>query len=152
MAGDGTGDQNPTPTIRVIFSYYSATLPSEWLCPLITNVKINEMWRALWGQGIEYMEEAQTMYVFMYVCIYFWWSNKISHLLKNLFLYIVLSICSSYIVSSHSSYRVSLVAQLVKNTPAMWETWVRSLGWEDPLEKGTATHSRILTWRIPWTV
>ena len=42
----------------------------------------------------------------------------------------------------------SLVAQLLKNLPAMWETWVRSLGWEDPLEKGTATHSSILTWRI----
>ena len=46
----------------------------------------------------------------------------------------------------------SLVAQTVKNLPAMWETWVRSLGWEDPLEKGTATHSSILAWRIPWTV
>ena len=45
----------------------------------------------------------------------------------------------------------SLVAQLVKS-PAMWETWVRSLGWEDPLEKGKATHSSILAWRIPWTV
>ena len=44
----------------------------------------------------------------------------------------------------------SLVAQLVKNLPAMWETWIRSLGWEDPLEKGKATHSSILTWRIPW--
>ena len=46
----------------------------------------------------------------------------------------------------------SLVAQLVKNPPAMWETWVQSLDWEDPLEKGKATHSRILAWRIPWTV
>ena len=46
----------------------------------------------------------------------------------------------------------SLVAQLVKNQPAVWETWVQSLGWEGPLEKGTATHSRILVWRIPWTV
>ena len=45
---------------------------------------------------------------------------------------------------------VSLVAQLVKNPPAMWETWVRSLGWEDPLEKGKATHSSILAWRSPW--
>ena len=45
----------------------------------------------------------------------------------------------------------SLVAQLVKNLPAMRETWVRSLGWEDPLEKGKATHSSILAWRIPWT-
>ena len=46
----------------------------------------------------------------------------------------------------------SLVAQLVKNPPAMWETWVRSLGWEDPPEKGKATHSSILASRIPWTV
>jgi len=43
----------------------------------------------------------------------------------------------------------SLVAQLVKNPPAMQETWVRSLGWEDPLEKGMATHSSTLAWRIP---
>ena len=46
----------------------------------------------------------------------------------------------------------SPVTQLVKNPSAMWETWVRSLGWEDPLEKGKATHSSILAWRIPWTV
>ena len=45
----------------------------------------------------------------------------------------------------------SPVAQLVKNPPAMWETWVRSLGWEDPLENGKTTHSSILAWRIPWT-
>ena len=45
----------------------------------------------------------------------------------------------------------SLVAQMVKNLPAMWETQVRSLGWEDPLEMGMATHSSILTWKIPWT-
>jgi len=44
-----------------------------------------------------------------------------------------------------------LVAQLVKNLPAMQETWVRSLGWEDPLEEGLATHSSILAWRILWT-
>ena len=46
----------------------------------------------------------------------------------------------------------SLVTQLVKNLPAMWETWVQSLGWEGPLEKVTATHSSILAWRIPWVV
>ena len=40
---------------------------------------------------------------------------------------------------------------MVKNVPAMWETQVRSLGWEDPLEKGKATHPSILAWRIPWT-
>jgi len=46
----------------------------------------------------------------------------------------------------------SLVAQLVKNLPAMQETWVRSLGWEDPLENRKASYSSILAWRITWTV
>ena len=46
----------------------------------------------------------------------------------------------------------SLVVQLVKNPPVMQETWVQSLGWEDPLEKEKGTHSSILAWRIPWTV
>ena len=41
---------------------------------------------------------------------------------------------------------------LVKNPPALWETWVRSLVWEDPLKKGKATYSSVLAWRIPWTV
>ena len=44
-----------------------------------------------------------------------------------------------------------LVAQTVENSPAMQETQIRSLGWEDPLQKGMATHSSILAWRIPWT-
>ena len=48
--------------------------------------------------------------------------------------------------------RASLVAQLVKNLPAIQETWVGSLGWEDPLEKGKTTHSSILAWRIPWGI
>ena len=46
-------------------------------------------------------------------------------------------------------YHASLVAQTVKNLPAIWETWVQSLGWEDPLGEGMATHSSILAWRIP---
>ena len=46
---------------------------------------------------------------------------------------------------------VSLVAQMVKNLPAMQETWVQSLGWKDPLEKEMAIHSNILAWKIPWT-
>ena len=45
-----------------------------------------------------------------------------------------------------------LVVQLVNNLPAVWETWVQSLGWEDPLRKGKAAHTSILAWRIPWTV
>ena len=49
-------------------------------------------------------------------------------------------------------FGASLIAQLVKNPPAVRETWVRSLGWEDYLKKGKATHSSILAWRIQWTV
>ena len=48
-----------------------------------------------------------------------------------------------------NSVLASLVAQMVKNSPAMRETWVQSLGWEDPLEEDMATHSSILAWRIP---
>ena len=51
--------------------------------------------------------------------------------------------------SSRITFQASLVAQLVKTLPAMWETWVRSLGWEDVLEERMATHSSILAWRIP---
>ena len=47
--------------------------------------------------------------------------------------------------------QASLAVQMVKNPPAMQETWVWSLGWEDPLEEGKATHSSVLAWRIPWT-
>ena len=43
------------------------------------------------------------------------------------------------------------MAQIAKISPAMWESWVRSLGWEDPLEEGMATYSSIPAWRIPWT-
>ena len=49
-------------------------------------------------------------------------------------------------------YVAYLIAQLVKNLPATQETWIQSLGWEDPLEKGKVTHSNILAWRIPWIV
>ena len=61
-----------------------------------------------------------------------------------------LCIVLSFLALSFSHW-TSLVAQLVKNPPAMRETWVRSLGWDDPLEKGKATHSSILAWTIPWT-
>ena len=53
------------------------------------------------------------------------------------------------ISTMYGCYGASLVAQLVKNLPAMQETLVRFLGWEDPLEEGMATHSSILVWRIP---
>ena len=56
---------------------------------------------------------------------------------------------NDYIIIIWSPLTVFLVAQMVKNMPAMWETWVRSLGWEDPLEEGMATHPSILAWRMP---
>ena len=56
-----------------------------------------------------------------------------------------------YMVITCCLYMVSLMAQMVKNLPAMWGNWVQSLGWEDPLEKDMATYSSILAWRIPWT-
>ena len=56
------------------------------------------------------------------------------------------------VADADSAHPMSLVAQTVKRLSTMRETWVRSLGWEDPLEKGKATHSSILAWRIPWTV
>ena len=55
------------------------------------------------------------------------------------------------IITDYNYLRASLVAQRLKHLPGMWETWVRSLGREDPLEKKMATHSSILAWRIPWT-
>ena len=55
------------------------------------------------------------------------------------------------VIRRQSTLWASLVAQRVKCLPTMWETWVRSLGWEDPLEKKKATHSNTLAWKIPWT-
>ena len=59
--------------------------------------------------------------------------------------------CLAFFMVQLSYLRVSLVVQMVKNLPAMREPWVRLLGWEDPLEKGTAIHSSTLAWKIPWT-
>jgi len=54
----------------------------------------------------------------------------------------------SELTISYLKFWASLVAQIVKNPPAVWEIWLRSLGWEDPLEEDMATHSSILAWRI----
>ena len=58
---------------------------------------------------------------------------------------------SAFPIPEEGILGASLVAQMVKNPPAMQESWVPSLGWEDPLEKGIATRSSILAWEIPWT-
>ena len=59
--------------------------------------------------------------------------------------------CTESDTTEATEQQQQLVAQTVKNLPAMQETWVQSLDWEDPLEKGMATYSGILAWRIPWT-
>ena len=59
--------------------------------------------------------------------------------------------CGNFYGSPRKQKRTACVAQMIKNLPAMSETQVRSLGWEEPLEKGMATHSSILAWRIAWT-
>ena len=72
------------------------------------------------------------------LAIYFTYGNVSFHVTLSIYLHL------------HCIYKASLVAQLVKNQPTMQESWVRSLGWEDALEKEMATQSSILAWEIPW--
>ena len=65
--------------------------------------------------------------------------------------YVCVCVCVCVCARAHACSVTSVVSQLAKNPPAIRETWVRSRGWEDPLEKGMATHSSILAWSIPWT-
>ena len=90
-----------------------------------------------------------SFYLINLLLIYFW--------LRWVFIAVgrLFSSCGKWgLLSSFSAWLLiavaSLVAQLAKNLPAMLETWVRPLCWEDSLEKGKATHSSILAWRIPW--
>ena len=78
--------------------------------------------------------------------IFFWETGTFMTFLNLLFIHLI----NKYLLTTY--HRASLVAQLVKNLPAMPETWVRSLGWEDLLEQGKAIHSSILAWRITWAV
>ena len=78
--------------------------------------------------------------------------NTPAHLPQHVLFSHVLVVPAADVLTSSSFGSTSLVAQMIKNLPIMQEIWVQSLGWEDPLEKGKATHSSILAWRIPWTV
>ena len=80
-------------------------------------------------------------YTYTYTCIY-------THTHTHIYIYMYACPLSNIWICTWAS----LVAQLVKNPPAMREAWVGSLGWEDRLEKGKAPHSSILAWRIPWTL
>ena len=81
------------------------------------------------------------------------WLHLKNFITVSVYMCVCLSICDFMCIHrlDHSEI-YSLVAQLVNNPPAVWETWVRTLRWDDPLEKGTATHSSMLAWRIPCTV
>ena len=77
---------------------------------------------------------------------------KLTYRYCNLWVFLILSCYVLVVIYYRTIERgASLVAQTVKNLPAMWGTWVQSLGWEDALEESMATHSSILAWRIPWT-
>ena len=92
-----------------------------------------------------YINKLKVFYVLMLRSLIYC-KMMITIALANSFISHIVTI--SFLWQEHLS---SLVAQMVRNLPAMWETWVGSLGWEDLLEKGMATHSSILAWRIPWT-
>ena len=82
-------------------------------------------------------------FLFFYTTHHFFFWFPLDYIRKNRIF--------SYLSTVHSIFGISLVAQMEKNLPAMRETGIQSLGWEDPLQKGMATHSSILAWRIPWT-
>ena len=84
------------------------------------------------------------IYIEIHVCIY-------SCTQKGVYIYSSFHVNKYRPKSSMLLATYSLIAQLVKNLPVMQETWVRFLGWEDPLEKEVAPHSSILAWRVPWT-
>ena len=88
-----------------------------------------------------YVESLGTGFFFLSICLFFTPACCSLKLPKLLVIFSCI----------FCSFGASMVAQMVKNLPAMQETWVRSLGWENPLEKGMAMHSSILAWRIPWT-
>ena len=83
-----------------------------------------------------------------------WATNTFTNTQKIIINYVIKFLFPSVWQIEHlsSKNRASLVAQLVKNPPAMLDTWVQTLGWEEPPEKGKATHSSFLAWRISWTV
>ena len=92
---------------------------------------------------------------YLSICLLFIFLIKVFYQVYDLLIFpfsLWLVMSAMYFEEQFPFWRASLVGQLVKNPPAMRETWVWSLGWEDPLEKGKATYSRILTWRVLWTV
>ena len=93
-----------------------------------------------------------SIYIYLYMSLYIYISMSIYIYTHTTFIYTFLNFLGWIYIAPTPNYQASLVVQLVKNQPAMRETWVQSLVWDYPLEKATATHSSILAWRIPWPV
>ena len=100
-------------------------------------------WISLQSKGLSRVFSNATVQNIRYLIFSFWLTSL--YIMDSKFIRLTRTEMCSFLWAS-------LVTQLVRNPPGMWETWVPSLGWEDLLEKGKATHSSILTWRIPWTV
>ena len=109
-----------------------------------THVSQNE---AIWVLSLGKEKDARILVPPIKWVLYFQYVTYANFLPKVKMLLVIL--ISGMVVTQA---RASLVAHLVKNSPGMRDTWLQSLSWEDPLEMGTATHSSILAWRIPWTV
>ena len=113
------------------------TVPSPWTLSLLLVTNLNFQWP--WVSSTQFSKS----------CPQFFSEDNLWHNAQNWRNRVWRSLTNKVIGSRYSSMRASLMAQKVKNLPAMWETWVWSLGWEDPLAKGMATHCSILGWRIP---
>ena len=121
--------------LYILFHWYVCLFLGQKCTVLITKIILNTK---ILGGGLFEVKSSHiyTIHVLL------------PHLLMSNFLFLWLRII---IIFSYGLIWASLVAQMVNNPSAMWETWVRSLVWEKPLEMGMAIHSSILAWRIPWT-
>ena len=117
--------------------------------PLHYSCLENPMDREAWRTAVRGVAKSQTWLKLSLSFFFIFFSIVAYHRLLNI---VPCATQWDLVVYLFSNIQASLVAQLVKNPPAMLQTWVWSLGWEDPLEKGTTTHSSILAWRIPWTL
>ena len=134
-----------------IFCAVTYSSPSSSFCSFI-----NSLFKLI----CNILKECTDILIYYQLC-YLWGASLVAQLVKNLpamqEILVHLLPGSGRSTGEGIGYPLQysgafLVAQLIKNLPEMWETWVRSLSWEDPLDKGTATHSSILVWRIPLTI
>ena len=126
--------------------------PTRLLCPRILQVRILEWVATSFSRG-SFWPRNQTQVSWIAGRFFTNWTMKITLSLYITPMWLLPNSCHSilYLGKYNLSPWASMMAQMVKNPPAMQKTWVQSLCREDPLEMGMATHSSILSWRIPWT-